>query len=152
MPLDAPIRPVFAPFCPGGRHGHRFRFKNLSCGVVKSLFKASIQKWQNGPSTCHRPWYIGGKVSRWISRFAKIALRWCKQWQTVTWIFRHIITDDDRWQILYVVRSTTYYTAFPRRIAASSSPKDIEVLNRGDIAVQRTRMVSGNLVLRVLAR
>ena len=75
---------------------------------------------------CHRPWYIGGKVSRWISRFAKIALRWCKRWQTVTRIFRHIITDDDRWQILYVVRRTTYYTAFPRRIAASSSPKDIK--------------------------
>jgi len=24
---------------------------------------------------CHRPWYIGGNISRSISRFAKIALR-----------------------------------------------------------------------------
>ena len=72
---------------------------------------------------CHRPWYIGGKISRWILRFAKIALRWCKRWQTVTRIFCHIITDDDRRQILYVVRCTTYYTAFPRGIATSSYPK-----------------------------
>ena len=92
--------------------------------------------WYNWDSTwpwlrrCHRPWYIGGKVSRWISRFAKIALRWCKRWQTVTRIFRHVITDEDRWQILYVVRRTTYYTAFPRRIATSSYPKISKILFR----------------------
>jgi hypothetical protein len=62
---------------------------------------------------CHRPWYIGRKVSRYISRFANIALCWCKRWQTVTRIFRHITTDDDRRQSPYVVRRTTYYTSIP---------------------------------------
>jgi hypothetical protein len=27
-----------APYRPGGRHGHRFWLKKLSCGVVKPLF------------------------------------------------------------------------------------------------------------------
>ncbi len=80
---------------------------------------------------CHRPWYIGGNISRWISRFAKIALRWCKRWRTVTRIFRHIITDDDRRQIPHVVRRTTYYTEFPRGIATSSYPKNIKRYHLG---------------------
>ena len=42
------IRP---PYCPGGCRVHRFWRKNLSCGVVKSLFKASIKKARIGPST-----------------------------------------------------------------------------------------------------
>ena len=51
MPLDAAIGQVFIPYCPGGRHGHRFWRKKSSCGVVKLLFEASIQKALNGPST-----------------------------------------------------------------------------------------------------
>jgi len=51
MPLDAAIGRVFAPYRPSGRHGHRYWRKKLSCGVVKSLFEASVQKAQNGPST-----------------------------------------------------------------------------------------------------
>jgi len=51
MPLDAAIGQVFAPYRPGGCHGHRLWSKKLSCGVVKSLFEASIQKAQNGPYT-----------------------------------------------------------------------------------------------------
>jgi len=51
MPLDAAIGRVFAPYRPSGRHGHRFRRKKSSCGVVKSLFEASAQKARNGPST-----------------------------------------------------------------------------------------------------
>jgi hypothetical protein len=51
MPLDAAIGRVFVPYCPGGRHGHRFWRKKSSCGVVKSLFEASAKKAQNGPST-----------------------------------------------------------------------------------------------------
>jgi hypothetical protein len=51
MPLDAAIKQVFTPYCPSGRHGHRFWRKNSSCGVVKSLFEASVQKAQHGPST-----------------------------------------------------------------------------------------------------
>ena len=51
--LDATGRRNRAIICPvfGGRHGHRFRRKKLSCGVVKSLFETSVQKAQNGPST-----------------------------------------------------------------------------------------------------
>jgi hypothetical protein len=48
---EAAIGQVFTPHCPGGHHGHQFRLKKSSCGVVKSLSKASIQKAQNGPST-----------------------------------------------------------------------------------------------------
>jgi hypothetical protein len=51
MPLDAAIGKVFAPYCPGGCHGHRLWSKKSSCGVVKLLFEASIQKAQNGPYT-----------------------------------------------------------------------------------------------------
>jgi hypothetical protein len=51
MPLDAAIRQVFAPYRPCGRHGHQFRRKKSSCGVVKSLFEASVQKARNEPST-----------------------------------------------------------------------------------------------------
>jgi hypothetical protein len=35
----------------GGRHGHWFWCKKLSCGIVKSLFEASVQKAQNVTST-----------------------------------------------------------------------------------------------------
>jgi len=51
MPLDAAIWQVIAPYRPSGCHGHRFWRKKSSCGVVKSLFEASVQKAQNGPST-----------------------------------------------------------------------------------------------------
>jgi len=44
MLLDAAIGQVFVPYCPGGHHGQRFWHKKLSCGVVKLLFEASIQK------------------------------------------------------------------------------------------------------------
>jgi hypothetical protein len=49
--MDAAIKQVFILYCPGGCHGHRFWRKKLSCGVVKLLFKASVQKARNGPST-----------------------------------------------------------------------------------------------------
>jgi hypothetical protein len=51
MPLDSAIGRLFTPYPPGGRHGHRFWRKKSSCGVVKSLFEASVQKARNGPST-----------------------------------------------------------------------------------------------------
>ncbi len=51
IPLDAAIGRLFAPYRPSGRHGHRFRRKKLSYGVVKLLFEASVQKARNGPST-----------------------------------------------------------------------------------------------------
>jgi hypothetical protein len=51
MPLDAAIGRVFAPYRSSGRHGQRYQRKKLSCGIVKSLFEASVQKAQNGPST-----------------------------------------------------------------------------------------------------
>jgi len=51
MPLDATIGRLFAPYRPSGCHGHRFRRKKLSCGVVKLLFEASVQKARNGSST-----------------------------------------------------------------------------------------------------
>jgi len=51
MPLDAAIGRVFAPYRPSGRHGHQYRRKKSSCGVVKSLFEASVQKAQTEPST-----------------------------------------------------------------------------------------------------
>jgi len=49
--LDAAIGRLFALYCPGGCHGHRFWHKKLSCGFVKSLSEASLQKARNGPST-----------------------------------------------------------------------------------------------------
>jgi len=49
MPLDAAIGQVFLPYRPGGCHGHRFWRKKMSCGIVKSLFEASIQKKCNEP-------------------------------------------------------------------------------------------------------
>jgi hypothetical protein len=43
MPLDAVIGQVFSPFRPGGRYGHRFWRKKLSCGVVEiDIFEASV--------------------------------------------------------------------------------------------------------------
>jgi hypothetical protein len=51
MPLDAIIGQLFALFHPSGRHGHQFWCKKSSCGLVKLLFKASVQKARNGPST-----------------------------------------------------------------------------------------------------
>ena len=36
---------------PGGLHGHRFWHQKSSCGVVKSLSDASVQKARKGPST-----------------------------------------------------------------------------------------------------
>jgi len=38
MPLDAAIGQVFAPYRPGGCHGHRFWRKKLSCGFVEITF------------------------------------------------------------------------------------------------------------------
>jgi len=51
MPLNAAIGQLSAPYRSGGHHGHRFLCKKSSCGVVKSLFEASVQKAQNRPST-----------------------------------------------------------------------------------------------------
>jgi len=51
MPLDAAIGQLFTPYRPGGFHGHRVWRKKTSCGVVKSLSEASVQKAQNRPST-----------------------------------------------------------------------------------------------------
>ncbi len=42
---------VFTPYCPGGNHGRQFWHKQLSCGGVKLLSKASIKKTRNRPST-----------------------------------------------------------------------------------------------------
>ena len=44
-------RANICPYRPGARHGHRFWRNTLSCGFVKSLFEASVQKAWNGPST-----------------------------------------------------------------------------------------------------
>jgi len=66
MPLDAAIRQVFAPYRPGGRHGHQFWSKKSSCGFVKSLFEASVQKARNGPST--QLIEATSCVERWISK------------------------------------------------------------------------------------
>jgi hypothetical protein len=51
MPLDATIGRVFVPYCPGGRHGHRFRRNKSSGGIVKPLFEVSDKKVRNSPST-----------------------------------------------------------------------------------------------------
>jgi len=142
---DRPDDPVSSEARRQGRRGASNGAECTWCGGQWEIQSAPVDNCNNALDTskgargehehgmmmdgtwrCHRPWYIGGNISRWILRFAKIALRWCKQWQTVTWIFRHIITDDDRRQILHVVMRTTYYTAFPHRIAASSYPKRYE--------------------------
>jgi len=44
MPLDAAIGQLFAPYRPSGCHGYRFWRKKMSCGIVKSLFEASVKK------------------------------------------------------------------------------------------------------------
>ncbi len=44
MPPYATIGQVFALYRPGGRHGHQFWLKKSSCGVVKPLFEARVQK------------------------------------------------------------------------------------------------------------
>jgi hypothetical protein len=49
MPLDTAIGRVFALYRPIGRHGHRFWRKISSCGVVKSLIKASVKKHEMDP-------------------------------------------------------------------------------------------------------
>jgi hypothetical protein len=64
MPLDAAIGRVFVPYCPGGRHDHQFRRKKSSCGVVKSLFEASVYKAQTGPLLSHRSDKLRRKVER----------------------------------------------------------------------------------------
>ena len=78
MPLDAAIGQLFAPYCLGGRHGHRFWRTKLSCGVVKPLFEASIQKAQNRPSTqlIRMWWYDAGipvfaRISHWMPPLGK---------------------------------------------------------------------------------
>jgi hypothetical protein len=40
-------RASIALYRPSGRHGHQFRHKKSTCGVVKSLFEASVKKEQN---------------------------------------------------------------------------------------------------------
>jgi hypothetical protein len=65
MPLDAAIGRVFVPYCPGGRHGHQF-WRKKSCGVVKSLFEASVQNAQNEPST--QIIEVTSCVERWNTR------------------------------------------------------------------------------------
>ena len=36
--VDAAIGQVFLPHCPGGHHGHQFRRKKSSCGIVEFAF------------------------------------------------------------------------------------------------------------------
>ena len=38
--LDAAIGPVFALYRPGECHGHQFRHKKLSCGIVEITFQS----------------------------------------------------------------------------------------------------------------
>ena len=42
---------LFAPYCPGGHHGHQIWCKKSSCGFLKLLSEASVQKARNEPST-----------------------------------------------------------------------------------------------------
>jgi hypothetical protein len=51
MPLHAAIGRLLALYRLGGHHGHRFWGEKSSCGIVKSLFEASIKKARNKPST-----------------------------------------------------------------------------------------------------
>ncbi len=50
-PLNATIRRVFTPYCPGGCHGHQFWLKNRFVPLWNHCSKASIQKAQNRPTT-----------------------------------------------------------------------------------------------------
>ena len=49
--LDVTIGQVLALYCPGGCHSHQFWHKQSSCGIVKLLSEASVQKTQNRPSS-----------------------------------------------------------------------------------------------------
>jgi len=52
MPLDAAIGGVFAPYRPGGRHGHQSRHKKMSCGIVEITFQSQCSKGtKRTPST-----------------------------------------------------------------------------------------------------
>jgi hypothetical protein len=64
MPLNAAIGPVFALYRPSGRHGHQFRRKKTSCGVVKSLFEASVKNARNGLYSAHRSDKLRRKLER----------------------------------------------------------------------------------------
>ena len=53
------------PNHPSGCHGHRFWHKKSSCGIVKSLFEASVKKARNGPLySAHRSDELSRKVER----------------------------------------------------------------------------------------
>jgi len=81
MPLGAAIGQVFVPYCPDGCHGHRFWRKKLRCGVVKSLFEASIQKAQNGPST--QLIKATSCVERWNTMIKAKELTYLSSYQTL---------------------------------------------------------------------
>jgi hypothetical protein len=51
MTLDATIGQVFAPYHLSRCNGHPFWHKIMTCGIVRWLSKASVQKAQNRPST-----------------------------------------------------------------------------------------------------
>jgi hypothetical protein len=51
MPLNAAIGQVFTPYRPDGTMVIDFGVNNRVVALWKSLFKASVQKAQNGPST-----------------------------------------------------------------------------------------------------
>ena len=51
MPLEAAIGQIFAPVSPRRMPWSSFLDQKLSCGNVKLLSKASVQKAQNRPST-----------------------------------------------------------------------------------------------------
>jgi hypothetical protein len=44
-------RASISPISPRGCHGHQFWRKKSSCGIVKSLYEACVQKAPNGPSS-----------------------------------------------------------------------------------------------------
>ncbi len=44
MPSDAAIGQVFALYRTGGRYGHQFQLKTLSCGIAKLLFQSLCLK------------------------------------------------------------------------------------------------------------
>ena len=47
---NVPPSPPLGNYFPSGRHGHRFRSTKSSCGIVISLFEASVQKARKGLS------------------------------------------------------------------------------------------------------